>query len=129
MWYGYLDAHLRKNGKRKHHKVHRLVAEAFIPNPDNLPIVNHKDENKLNNRLCNLEWCTYEYNNTYGSRENGNNYPKGKRRIKCIETGSTYNAIKTAAKDMNIRADLIGRCCKGERENASGYHFEYIDKK
>ena len=59
---------LCKNGKTKTCKVHRLVAIAFIPNPNNLPIINHKDEDKTNNNVNNLEWCTYEYNVNYGTR-------------------------------------------------------------
>lgn len=66
----YLKVALFKNGKRKYYSVHRLVAEAFIPNPNNLPIVNHKDEDKTNNRMDNLEWCTYKYNANYGTRNN-----------------------------------------------------------
>ena len=65
--YGYLVVDLKANGKRKHKKIHRLVAEAFIPNPDNLPEVNHKDENKYNNSVDNLEWCNSSYNKTYGT--------------------------------------------------------------
>ena len=74
--YGYLIIDLRdKNGVRKHKRVHRLVAEAFIPNPYNLPEINHKDENKKNNSSDNLEWCTSSYNKKYGTgsmrRSNG----------------------------------------------------------
>lgn len=65
---GYLIVGFSMNCEHKWLLVHRLVAEAFIPNPDNLPQVNHKDEDKTNNRVENLEWCTAEYNNKYGSR-------------------------------------------------------------
>lgn len=65
---GYSIVCLHKDGEHKNYYIHRLVAEAYIPNPDNLPQVNHKDENKENNSLQNLEWCTHEYNNNYGSR-------------------------------------------------------------
>ena len=67
--YGYPQIILYKNGESKTYKVHRLVALAFIPNPDPIknPIINHKDENKANNNVENLEWCNYQYNNTYGT--------------------------------------------------------------
>ena len=66
--HGYLYVALSKDGKKHYLRVHRLVAEAFIPNPDNLPEVNHKDENKAKNRADNLEWCTSSDNKVYGSR-------------------------------------------------------------
>lgn len=66
--HGYLYVTLFRNGKRHYLRVHRLVAEAFIPNPDNLPEVNHKDEDKTNNFAYNLEWCTSHDNKVYGSR-------------------------------------------------------------
>lgn len=64
---GYLCITLCKDGKLKNYLVHRLVAQAFLPNPDNLPQVNHRDENPSNNRANNLEWCDCKYNNNYGS--------------------------------------------------------------
>ena len=64
----HLMVHLSKGGKVKKAYVHRLVAEAYIPNPDNLPEVNHKDENPMNNKVDNLEWCTHLYNNLYGTK-------------------------------------------------------------
>lgn len=66
--YGYLSVVLSYNGKHKTITVHILVAQAFIPNPDDLPIINHKDEDKTNNRVENLEWCTAKYNMNYGTR-------------------------------------------------------------
>lgn len=69
LWDGrYYGISLIKNYKRYAFRVHRLVAEAFIPNPNNLPEVNHKDENKLNNHVDNLEWCDHVYNNTYNGK-------------------------------------------------------------
>lgn len=66
---GYLKIKLvNKDGIRKNLLVHRVIAEAFLPNPDNLPEINHKDENKLNNAIDNLEWCTRDYNINYGTR-------------------------------------------------------------
>lgn len=65
---GYLVVDLYKDCKRRNFPIHRLVAKAFIPNPENLPQVNHKDEDKTNNRAENLEWCTVSYNNNYGTK-------------------------------------------------------------
>ena len=67
--YGYLTVTLNCNGKSKTIKIHRLVAQAFIENPDNLPQVNHKDEVKSNNCVDNLEWCSAKYNNNFGTRQ------------------------------------------------------------
>lgn len=64
---GYKRVTLYKNGKRTRHFIHRLVAEHFIPNPENLPLVNHIDEDKENNIVSNLEWCNGSYNQTYGT--------------------------------------------------------------
>lgn len=78
---GYLVVNLQGEKKR----VHRLVAEAFIPNPDNLPVVNHKDENKSNPSVDNLEWCTYKYNNNYGTcQERRKETIASKQKIKKI---------------------------------------------
>ena len=65
---GYYQILLSKKGKTSHKYVHRLVAMAFIPNPNEYIIINHKDENPLNNCVDNLEWCDYSYNNNYGNR-------------------------------------------------------------
>ena len=67
---GYLHIDLYKNKKRKNYNVHRLVTIAFLENPNNYPQVNHKDENKQNNHIDNLEWCDYKYNCNYGTRKN-----------------------------------------------------------
>ena len=66
--HGYMKVNLTKHDKKRTFKVHRLVAIHFLDNPNNLPCVNHKDENKLNNNVDNLEWCTKAYNNSYGTK-------------------------------------------------------------
>ena len=91
--WGYFDVHLYKNGNHKVFKVHRLVAQAFIPNPNNLPEVNHKDENKSHNYLNNLEWCTSKYNQNYGTRNE-----RISKKCKCIETNKIYNSTHKVRK-------------------------------
>lgn len=115
---------------RKHHRliVARLVAKAFIPNPDNLPQVNHKDENSLNNCVSNLEWCTSHYNNHYKDKIKRG----GLNRRKLIDIyDSAMNFIETIKgaveieKKYNISRQSICDCCKGRHIFAKGYHFEY----
>ena len=78
---GYPFLYLYRNGKRDSQMVHRLVAKAFIPNPNNYDEVNHKDEDATNNVVTNLEWCTHSYNMNYGTR----NYRAGKANARPID--------------------------------------------
>ena len=142
--YGYKAVMLSKNNIHKLYYIHRLVAEAFIPNPDNLPCVNHIDENKNNNCIENLEWCTRKYNTNYGTRSKrqsekmkgkytGSNHPQA-RKIKCITTGEIFITIKEACEKYKIKQPSITACCKGKIKSA-GKHpitgeklvWKYID--
>ena len=110
------DGHLRvvlcEAGKSKKVFVHRLVAEAFIPNPNNLPIINHKDENPSNNMVSNLEWCTVSYNNNYNKRnekigdEEGHDISVYDKDNKYIES---FPSITKAAKAYNISLTTLWR--------------------
>ena len=118
---------LCKNNKTKTHRVHRLVAEAFIPNPKSLPQINHKDEDKSNNHVNNLEWCTSLYNINYGTRNNKAIISRGTP-VKCIETNTVYPSAREAGRQTNIYASSISRCCNNEYgfKTAGGYHWEYV---
>lgn len=94
---GYMFVDLNHKEKRKHGYIHRLVAEAFIPNPNNLPAVNHKDENKTNNNVDNLEWCTYKYNNNYGGKWLLKKHPERDTEIKTMRAQG-YSIREIAAK-------------------------------
>ena len=137
--FGYIRVHLWKNGISKHHLVHRLVAQAFLPNPDNLPCVNHKDENPLNNNEDNLEWCTVKYNTNYGTRnkrisEKQINDPIKSKRINQYDLDDNF--IRTWPSAMEIERELgydngnIIKCCKGNKNysHAYGYIWKYADK-
>lgn len=122
---GYLNVTLCRKGKQKTVNVHRLVAEAFIPNPDNLPCVNHKDEDKTNNIVSNLEWCSYYRNNTYGQRLT-KSAAKLSQAVRCIETGQIFSSAYAAQRETGIRQSNIWKCCHGERNIAGGYHWELV---
>ena len=124
---GYKIITLCKNNELKTYLLHRLVAEAFIPNPDNLPQVNHKDENKTNNDIENLEWCTHKYNNNYGTKNNRTALKRGKP-VLCKETGIVYPSIREAGRQVNIDSRNIHACCSGRYKTSGGYHWEYTDK-
>lgn len=131
---GYKFVVLSKNGKRKGFRVHRLVAEAFIDNPNNYDCVNHKDENKLNNNVSNLEWCTVAYNNKYGTKQE--RYRKkirkktGKRINQYDLEGNlmnTWECIMDAERFLNKKraATPIWNCCQHKTKTAYGYRWEY----
>lgn len=130
---GYKFVILRKNNKSYSRTVHRIVATTFIKNPYNMPAINHKDEDKTNNKVENLEWCSYAYNNTYGTKierciKTRAINKTGWRRVMCIETNKVYDSIKDAALDLNIFPGDISRVCNGARgrTKCGGYHWKYV---
>lgn len=122
---GYLHVQLRSNGRGKSVDVHRLVAEAFIPNPHNLPQVNHINGVKTDNRVDNLEWCTNGENQLHKYRVLGVK-PFGKPVI-CIETGAEYASAFAVMRHKGIDSSTIAACCRGKRKTAGGYHWRYAD--
>lgn len=126
---GYYTIGLRKNGERKWYRIHRLIAQAFIPNPNNFPVVNHKDENPLNNNIENLEWCTIAYNNTYGTRIKRVVEKTGKPVLQFDLDNNfikKYNNLSEAAKENKIKScSNICLCCTGRYNHAGGYIWRY----
>lgn len=127
---GYLFVWLCKEGKRKMYKIHRLVAEAFLPNPSNLPILNHKNEIKTDNRAENLEWCSYSYNNNYGDR-NKRVAEKLSRAIiatnKVTKQTTEFPSIREASRQLGISAGGICDCLKGKNKSIRGCTWHYVN--
>ena len=129
--HGYLFVVLSKEGNREQPLVHVLVATAFLDNADNLPEVNHKDENKQNNHMENLEWCSHSYNNTYNDKAK----KVGKKLSKPVysidkESGliTYWESAKEAGKVLGIDQGNITRCCKGKRyKSVGGYYWHYAE--
>lgn len=136
---GYAFVNLVKDGKSKPHYIHRLVAQAFLSNPNNYPVVNHKDENPSNNYYKNLEWCTQQYNINYGTAKErivktkrANNPSIYNTPVTNITTGEQFNSISEACDFYgfsNRQRDLIKRCCEGEYSTVAGYNWKYTHDK
>ena len=134
--HGYLYVGLQKNGKQKIEKVHRLVANAFIPNTENKPCVDHIDTNKENNSVTNLRWATYQENsNNPTSREKHLEAAKeniikanesNKKPVKCLTTGKIYDSLLDAELDTGVAISGISKCCKGQRQTAGKMKWKYI---
>lgn len=127
--YGYLTVNLCSNGKLKMFSIHRLVAQSFIPNTNNLPEVNHKDENKENNCVENLEWSTRKYNLCYGTRTERISKALSKK-VGCYKDGKLikiYNSMRDTEKD-GFNPSNVCQCCQGKRyKTHAGYQWRYID--
>ena len=132
---GYLYVTLCGEEKDECPRINRLVAIAFIPNPNNLPVVNHKDENKANNNVENLEWCDYPYNNNYGDRKEKvkakmiNNPGISKRVYKYTkdnELVGIFPSANEAQREMGIEKSRgVPMCCRGIMKTYKGYKWSY----
>ena len=139
---GYLKLNLYRNGKQTTKRVHRLVAEVFVPNPDNKSDVNHKDGNKLNCSSDNLEWTTKSENmlHAYATGLNPRHVSRGmlghknpnagrkRRSVRVIETGDVFPSIAICANKLGFDERRIYECIKGTRSEYRGYHFELYEE-
>lgn len=122
--YGYMLVILSKNNVRTGFSVHKLVAMAFIPNPNGLPQVNHKNEVKTDNRVENLEWCTAKYNMNYGGRPYVRSKPIIQKEINGKIIGE-YESVMDAVRQVGVNKGNIFECLKGHRKTAGGYVWIY----
>lgn len=113
--------------------VHRLVATMFIPNPNNLPVVNHRDENPSNCHVDNLEWCTVKYNTNYGTCPRRMSEAQSKK-VRCVETGQEWDSAKKAQEDLGIKSG-ISACLAGKQKTAGKHpitgeklHWECVEE-
>ena len=123
---GYKYVWLHKDGSKKIFKIHRLVAIAFIPNPNGFKCINHRDENRENNCVFNLEWCTHSYNNSYGTRVDKFRKKMGKVVLQYTKDGEfvkEWICMRVAERTTGIKS--IGAVCNGERKSAGGFIWKY----
>lgn len=121
--YGYPLVQLYdKKGNRRRVRIHRLVAEAFVnnPNPDKFNIINHIDENKLNNLYTNLEWCDKRHNSKYTGHW---------KAVYCFDLDMTFESIQDAAVHTKISRNAISKACSGHRLQAGGMLWCYAEEK
>lgn len=119
---GYLQVTLCKN-KRKNYSIHRLVAEAFIPNPHGYDTVDHINYDKTDNRVENLRWMSRSNNAKDGSKM------RATQKVYCVELDQTFNSINEAERETGIWRSNITACCQGKYKHAGGYHWKYVENK
>ena len=137
---GYYNISLNKNKHRKECSIHRLVAETFIPNPNNYPVVNHIDGNKSNNNVDNLEWCTYKHNMKeayrlkliHGGLENkyGKDYPRKLHLIGMFKDGillEKFYGTGEIKRKYGFAPTAILNCCKGKHKKIYGYQWKFLE--
>lgn len=123
---GYNQITLCKNQKLHTFRLCRLVAKAFVPNPNNFPCVNHKDECKTNDVYTNLEWVDYKTNNNYGSRNERIGNKQSRKRVRCIETGEEFPSLSSIQRTLGYSHNDISMVCRGLHQTAYGHHWEFI---
>ena len=124
---GYMEVKLSKGGEQTTHKVHRLVAEAFIPNPNNYLQINHKDECKQNNCVENLEWCDQDYNIGYGT----GNFRRSiaiSRKVEQLSLAGEHVAYFHGSREASRQTGVtnVRHACNGARKTAGGYIWRYV---
>jgi hypothetical protein len=151
---GYIKSSLSKDGKHKTIYVHQIICKTFIPSIENKPHINHKDGNKQDNSVNNLEWCTQQENNIhrfkvlgykisdetkkkmslrmrgknnpmYGTNRSGINAPTYKGKIICLNNNKIYDICSDACKDLNISASAISNVLNNKRKQSKGYIFKW----
>ncbi|ATE83523.1 HNH endonuclease [Lactococcus phage LP9801] len=123
---GYLKHGLSGYDKRKSLLLHRIIAIAFIDNPEEKPCVNHIDENKTNNDLSNLEWCTVRENNIHGTRTKRGAEKRSKKVIQLDLNDNVLNefeSMEQAEQKTGALASNISNCCNGKRKSAGGFKW------
>lgn len=126
---GYRLVGLFKNGKLKFFTIHRLVANSFLENPDHKPEVNHKDEDKTNNCVENLEWMTRKENNNYGTRTERVSRSLSKLVLQFTKNGEfirKWQSTRQIERELGFSIGNISGCCKGKRKSAYGYIWTYV---
>lgn len=123
---GYQHISLSKNQKLHSFRLCRLVAKAFVPNPNNLPCVNHKDECKTNDVFTNLEWVDYITNNNYGTRNERISKTRNRKAVKCIETGEIFQSLTEIQRTKGYNHCNISMACRGKLKKCYGKHWEFV---